>query len=129
MEPFGAIWSHLEPFGAIWSHLETFGDIWNPIQIFPFFLLFLLFLLFPTFRNGFHDKSAQTNCSKEMWIPILKGLKHLNTVLKTKIIQLPLVKQMMFRFFTNECTHLLKTGNFGRQGPQNAALQQRYSPC
>ena len=33
------------------------------------------------FRNGFHDKSAQTDCSKEMWIPILKGLKHLNTVL------------------------------------------------
>ena len=33
------------------------------------------------------------------------------------------------RFFTNECTHLLKTSNFGPQGPQNAALQQRYSPC
>ena len=34
------------------------------------------------FQNEFHDKSAQTDCSKEMWIPILKGLKHLNTVLK-----------------------------------------------
>ena len=33
------------------------------------------------FRNEFHDKSAQTDCSKEMWILILKGLKHLNTVL------------------------------------------------
>ena len=33
------------------------------------------------------------------------------------------------RFFPNKCTHLLKTGNFGPQGPQNAALQQRYSPC
>ena len=33
------------------------------------------------FRNGFHEKSAQTDCSKEIWIPILKGLKHLNTVL------------------------------------------------
>ena len=33
------------------------------------------------FQNGFHDNSAQTNCSKEMWIPILKGLKHLKTVL------------------------------------------------
>ena len=32
------------------------------------------------FRNGFHDNSAQTDCSKEMWIPILKGLKHLKTV-------------------------------------------------
>ena len=31
------------------------------------------------FQNGFYDKSAQTDCSKEMWIPILKGLKHLNT--------------------------------------------------
>jgi hypothetical protein len=31
-----------------------------------------------SFRNGFHDKSAQTDCSKEMWIPILKRLKHLN---------------------------------------------------
>ena len=33
------------------------------------------------FRNGFHDKSPQTDCSKEMWIPILKGLKHLNPVI------------------------------------------------
>ena len=33
------------------------------------------------------------------------------------------------RSFTNKCTHLLKTSNFGPQGPQNAALQQRYSPC
>ena len=30
------------------------------------------------FLNGFHDKSAQTYC---LWIPILKGLKHLNPVL------------------------------------------------
>ena len=33
------------------------------------------------FQNGFHDNSAQNDCSKEMWIPILKGLKHLNTIL------------------------------------------------
>ena len=33
------------------------------------------------------------------------------------------------RFFINKCTHLLKTSNFGPQSPQNAALQQRYSPC
>ena len=33
------------------------------------------------------------------------------------------------RFFTNKCTFFLKTGNFEPQGPQNAALQQRYSPC
>ena len=33
------------------------------------------------------------------------------------------------RFFTNECTQILTTRNFGPQGPQNAALQQRYSPC
>ena len=32
------------------------------------------------FWNGFHEESGQTDCSKEMWIPILKGLKHLNTV-------------------------------------------------
>ena len=32
------------------------------------------------FQNGFHDHSAQTDCSKEMWILILKGLKHLNSV-------------------------------------------------
>ena len=32
-------------------------------------------------------------------------------------------------FFTNECTHILKTSNFEPHGPQNAALQQRYSPC
>ena len=34
-----------------------------------------------------------------------------------------------FRFYTNKCTHLLKTSNFGPKGTQNAALQQRYSPC
>ena len=33
------------------------------------------------FRNGFHYKSAQTDCFKEMWIPILKRLKHLNLFL------------------------------------------------
>ena len=38
------------------------------------------------FRNEFHDNSAQADCSKETWIPILKGLKHLNTVLSTKFI-------------------------------------------
>ena len=32
------------------------------------------------FRNGFHDKSAQADCSKEMLVPILNGLKDLNTV-------------------------------------------------
>ena len=35
------------------------------------------------FWNGFLDKSAKTDCSKEMWVPILKGLKHLNTDLYT----------------------------------------------
>ena len=34
------------------------------------------------FQNRFCENSAQTDCSKEMWIPILKGLKHLNTVLE-----------------------------------------------
>ena len=33
------------------------------------------------FQNGFHEKSAQTDCSKEMWIPIMKGIKHPNTCL------------------------------------------------
>ena len=39
------------------------------------------------FQNGFHDKSAQTVCSKDMWVPILKGLKHLNTVLKLATLE------------------------------------------
>ena len=30
------------------------------------------------------------------------------------------------RLFTNKCTHLLKTSNCRPQGPQNAALQQRF---
>ena len=34
------------------------------------------------FQNGFHDKSAKSDLSKEMLVPILKGLKHLNTVFK-----------------------------------------------
>ena len=33
------------------------------------------------FLNGFHNKSAQTDCSKEKLVPILKGLKYLNTVI------------------------------------------------
>ena len=33
------------------------------------------------------------------------------------------------RFFTKKCTHFFKTSNFEPQGLQNAALQQRYSPC
>ena len=33
------------------------------------------------FRNGFREKPAQTDCSKEMWIPNAKGLKHLNSVI------------------------------------------------
>ena len=28
-----------------------------------------------------HEKSAQTDVSKEMWVPNAKGLKHLNTVI------------------------------------------------
>ena len=43
------------------------------------------------------------------------------------IIKSTFVKNL--RFFPNKCTHLLKTSNFGLQGPQNAGLQQRYSPC
>ena len=38
-----------------------------------------------SFGKRFHDKLANTDCSKEMWIPILKGLKHLNTVLVVSI--------------------------------------------
>ena len=33
------------------------------------------------FQNGFHENSAENDCSKEMWIPIVKGFKHLNTVI------------------------------------------------
>ena len=39
------------------------------------------------FQNKFHDNSAQTDCSKEIWIPILKGLNNLNTVLNQSIEQ------------------------------------------
>ena len=39
------------------------------------------------FRNLFHDNSAEADRSKEMLIPILKGLKHLNTVLKCLIVK------------------------------------------
>ena len=34
------------------------------------------------FLKVFHDKFAQTDVSKEMWVPNAKGLKHLNTVIK-----------------------------------------------
>ena len=34
------------------------------------------------FSKDFHEKSAQTNLSNEMWALIPKGLKHLNTVLQ-----------------------------------------------
>ena len=32
--------------------------------------------------KDFHEKSAQTDLSKDMWVSISKGLKHMNTVLK-----------------------------------------------
>ena len=34
-----------------------------------------------------------------------------------------------FEIFHEQMHTSFKTGNFGPQGPQNAALQQRYSPC
>ena len=34
-----------------------------------------------------------------------------------------------FEIFINECTQLFKTSNVEPLSPQNAALQQRYSPC
>ena len=37
------------------------------------------------FSKGFHEKSAETDFSKEMWVPISKGLKHLNTVINTVV--------------------------------------------
>ena len=33
------------------------------------------------FWKEFPDKSAQTDCFKEIWVLILKGLKHLKTVI------------------------------------------------
>ena len=36
------------------------------------------------FKKVFHEKIAQTDASKEMWVPNAKGLQHLNTVLKEK---------------------------------------------
>ena len=56
--------------------------MFSKIQILP--QIFFPELFGPKhFRNGFHDNSARTDCSKDMWIPILKGLKHLNTVLQS----------------------------------------------
>ena len=37
------------------------------------------------FGHTTHEKSAQTDRSKEMWVSISKGLKHLNTVLNTHV--------------------------------------------
>ena len=36
------------------------------------------------FRDGFHEKPAQTDFYKEMWVSNVKGLKHLNTVLSSR---------------------------------------------
>ena len=37
------------------------------------------------FLKVFHEKLAQTDVSKEMWVLNAKGLKHLNTVLQTQV--------------------------------------------
>ena len=44
-------------------------------------MIFLKSDLTDTLLKLFYEKSAQTDVSKEMCIPISKGLKHLNSVL------------------------------------------------
>ena len=58
------------------------------------------------FSKDFYEKSAQTDLSKEMWVSISKGLKHLNTVLYYTILHptnvskhstnLPVIGGLMF---------------------------------
>ena len=50
--------------------LTNFPESFGPTIIEPFFFFYL-----------FHEKSAQTDFLKEMWVSISKGLKHMNTVL------------------------------------------------
>ena len=83
MQRYSSVTLHVSPKNPI--SLEKLKITFSKVEILPH-------IFFPEwfgpkqieairFKNGFHDNSAQTDCSKEMWIPILKGLKHLNTVL------------------------------------------------
>ena len=56
-----------------------------------FFLSGLVQIEAIRFWNWFHDKSAQTDCSKESLIPILKGPKHLTNVIGGKKVCIPAV--------------------------------------
>ena len=44
------------------------------------------------FLKVLHEKSAQTDHLKEMWILILKGLKYLNTVLLELLSRLKMLE-------------------------------------
>ena len=57
------------------------GEKENPNFALNFFLSHLVIkqLSLSVFKD-FHEKSAQTDLSNEMWVLISKGLKHMNTV-------------------------------------------------
>ena len=84
MQRYSSVTLHVSPKNPISA--EKLKITFSKIQIFPrnFFLEWFgpKQIAAIRFRNGFHDKSAPTDCSKEMWILILKGLKHLNTALE-----------------------------------------------
>ena len=83
MQRYRSVTLHVSPRNPISA--EKLKITFSKIQIFPrnFFSEWFdpIQIEAIRFRDGFHDKSAQTDCSKDMWIPILKGLKHLNPVL------------------------------------------------
>ena len=84
MQRYSSVTLHVSPKNPISA--EILKVTFSKIQIFPQDFFPVWFgpkqVEAKRFQNGFHDKSAQTDCSKEMWIPILKRLKHLNLVIQ-----------------------------------------------
>ena len=99
---------------------------WTNLKLFNKALLMSVKFFFLNILKTTHDRvreSVKNALSRTLLHLVFKIFKKKNfTIIKSAF-------KNNLRFCTNECKYLLKTSNFGPQGPQNAALQQRYSPC
>ena len=96
------------------------------LKLFPKALLVIVKFFFLNILKTTHisvRESVKNALSGTLLHLVFKIFKKKNfTIIKSAFVN-------NLRFFTNECTHIFKTSNFGPQGPQNGALQQRDSPC
>ena len=105
MQRFSSVTLHVSLKNPIWA--EKLKITFAKIQILPK-------IFFPKwfgpkqieaihFGNWFHDKSAQTDCYKEMWIPILKRPKHLNLDLCALTMEKIIEDRYVYIVFFSSC--------------------------